>query len=55
MSNILGNHVNIRDWEPEVVTSLVKLYLRELPESVLTTALAPKFSEISGKNIWQLR
>lgn len=48
----LGNHVNLRDWEPEVVTSLVKLYLRELPDNVLTTTLAPKFAELPGE--WRL-
>ena len=31
------------------MASLVKLYLRELPENILTAALLPKFNELSGK------
>lgn len=33
--------------EPNVVASLLKQFLRELPEPVLTTALMPKFEEAS--------
>ncbi|XP_072020252.1 LOW QUALITY PROTEIN: uncharacterized protein [Amphiura filiformis] len=39
--------VNLKDYDPTIVTSLLKLYLRELPESVLTTALLPQFEEAS--------
>lgn len=35
--------------EPNVVASLLKQFLRELPEPVLTTALMPKFEEASSK------
>ena len=39
--------VNLHDFEPAVVASVLKLYLRELPEPVLTDVLMPKFEEIS--------
>lgn len=41
--------MDLHEYEAEAVASLVKLYLRELPENLLTTALAPKFNELSGK------
>ena len=44
--------VNLKDYDPTIVTSLFKLYLRELPESVLTTALLPQFEEASSKWQW---
>ena len=40
--------MDLQEYEAEAVTSLVKLYLRELPENILTSALAPKFNELSG-------
>ncbi|XP_068736208.1 ralA-binding protein 1-A-like isoform X1 [Montipora capricornis] len=43
-----GKTVNLHDFEAEAVASLVKLYLRELPENILTAALLPKFNELSG-------
>ncbi|GFS18546.1 RalA-binding protein 1 [Elysia marginata] len=39
--------VHLLEHEPNVVASLLKLFLRELPEPVLTTALMPKFEEAS--------
>lgn len=45
----LGKTVNLNEFEAEVVASLVKLYLRELPENILTVALLPKFNELGGK------
>lgn len=39
--------VYLPEHEPNVVASLLKLFLRELPEPVLTTALMPKFEEAS--------
>lgn len=43
-----GRSVDLHEFEPEAVASLVKLYLRELPENILTTTLLPKFNELSG-------
>lgn len=43
-----GKPVDLHEFEPEAVASLVKLYLRELPENILTAALLPKFNELSG-------
>lgn len=40
--------VYLHEHEPNVVASLLKLYLRELPEPVLTTELMPKFEQASG-------
>ena len=36
--------------EPSIVASLLKQYLRDLPEPVLTTELMPKFEQASSKN-----
>ena len=41
--------VDLHEYEAEAVASLVKLYLRELPENILTAALLPKFNELSSK------
>ncbi|KAL9962612.1 hypothetical protein ACROYT_G031731 [Oculina patagonica] len=43
-----GKSVDLHEYEAEAVASLVKLYLRELPENILTVALTPKFNELSG-------
>ena len=51
--SLLGKSVDLNEFEPEAVASLVKLYLRELPENILTTALLPKFNELSGKKVWE--
>ena len=40
--------VYLLDHEPNVVASLLKLYVRELPEPVLTTTLTPVFEQASG-------
>ena len=45
-----GATVYLVDHEPNVVASLLKLFLRELPEPVLTTKLVPKFEQASGQN-----
>ncbi|XP_046585343.1 LOW QUALITY PROTEIN: ralA-binding protein 1-like [Haliotis rubra] len=37
----------LQEHEPNVVASLLKQFLRDLPEPVLTTALMPKFEEAS--------
>jgi len=50
---LLGRSVDLHEFEPEAVASLVKLYLRELPENILTTTLLPKFNELSGKKGWE--
>ena len=41
--------MDLHEYEAEAVSSLIKLYLRELPENILTAALVPKFNEISSK------
>jgi hypothetical protein len=43
--------VYLHEYEPNVVASLLKLYLRELPEPVLTTELMPKFEFASGESL----
>jgi RalA-binding protein 1 len=43
-----GMPVYLQDYEPNVVASLLKQFLRELPEPVLTTALMPKFEQASS-------
>ena len=40
--------VNLSDYEPAVVASVLKLYVRELPQSVLTENLGAKFEQVSG-------
>ncbi|XP_074661157.1 uncharacterized protein LOC141913882 isoform X2 [Tubulanus polymorphus] len=42
-----GRPVFLYEHEPNIVASLLKLFLRELPEPVLTTQLMPKFEEAS--------
>lgn len=41
-----GKTVDLHEFEAEAVASLVKLYLRELPENILTATLLPKFNEL---------
>ncbi|KAM4650575.1 LOW QUALITY PROTEIN: ralA-binding protein 1-A-like [Discoglossus pictus] len=41
---------NLEDYEPYTVASLLKQYLRELPENVLTKDLLPRFEEACGKS-----
>ncbi|MEE6464478.1 hypothetical protein FKM82_006271 [Ascaphus truei] len=41
---------NLEDYEPYTVASLLKQYLRELPENVLTKDLMPRFEEACGKS-----
>ncbi|KAK3722088.1 hypothetical protein QZH41_019844, partial [Actinostola sp. cb2023] len=43
-----GKHFELKDYEPEVVASVIKSYLRDLPENVLTAGLVPKFNELLG-------
>jgi RhoGAP domain len=44
-----GMNVYLNDHEPSVVASLLKQFLRELPEPVLTSKLMPKFEQASSK------
>ena len=44
-----GRTVNLHDYDSTTVTSLLKLYLRELPSNILTTRLAPIFDSCIGK------
>uniref|UniRef100_F6YX30 Dinitrophenyl S-glutathione ATPase n=2 Tax=Xenopus tropicalis TaxID=8364 RepID=F6YX30_XENTR len=45
-----GESPNLEDYEPYTVASLLKQYLRELPENVLTKDLMPRFEEACGKS-----
>ena len=42
------NSVVLTDYDPAVVASVFKLFLRELPETVLTNGLTPRFEKISS-------
>ncbi|XP_070796734.1 ralA-binding protein 1 isoform X2 [Pituophis catenifer annectens] len=42
---------NLEDYEPNTVASLLKQYLRELPENLLTKELMPRFEDACGKNL----
>ena len=44
-----GLPVNLHEHEPNNVASLLKQFLRELPEPVLTTDLMPKFEQASSE------
>jgi len=44
--------VKLGNYEPAVVASLFKLFLRELPEPVLTNQLGHKFEEVSQMKIY---
>ena len=43
-----GVPVYLPDHEPNVVASLLKQFLRELPEPVLTMQMMPKFEQASS-------
>lgn len=43
-----GEQVYLYEHEPHIIASLLKLFLRELPDPVLTNELMPKFEEASG-------
>ncbi|ESO12140.1 hypothetical protein HELRODRAFT_62288 [Helobdella robusta] len=43
----IGSTVYLVDHEPNVVASLLKLFLREIPEPILTSKLMPKFEQAS--------
>jgi len=47
--------VNLYGTEPSVVASLLKLFLRELPDPVLTHKLLPSFEEVSAMKQTQKR
>ncbi|XP_040835168.1 ralA-binding protein 1 isoform X1 [Ochotona curzoniae] len=40
---------NLEEYEPNTVASLLKQYLRELPENLLTKELMPRFEEACGR------
>ncbi|KAM6148877.1 ralA-binding protein 1 isoform 2-T2 [Erethizon dorsatum] len=40
---------NLEDYEPNTVASLLKQYLRDLPENLLTRELLPRFEEACGR------
>ena len=43
--------VYLPEYEPNVVASLLKQYLRDLPEPVLTDELMPKFEQASSESV----
>lgn len=43
-----GQQVYLEEHEPNIVAGVLKQFLRELPEPVLTTTLIPKFEEASS-------
>ncbi len=45
-----GTHVYLHEYEPNVVASLLKQFLRDLPEPVLTADLMPKFEQASSES-----
>lgn len=40
---------NLEEYEPNTVASLLKQYLRDLPENLLTKELMPRFEEACGR------
>nr|XP_028593194.1 ralA-binding protein 1 [Podarcis muralis] len=42
---------NLEEYEPNTVASLLKQYLRELPENLLTKELMPRFEDACGKSL----
>lgn len=44
-----GSDVYLQEHEPNIVASLLKQFLRQLPEPLLTTKLIPKFEQASSK------
>ena len=40
--------IRLNDYEPAVVASVLKQFLRELPDPVLTNHLMQKFEEVSA-------
>lgn len=47
--------VKLGDYDLPTVTSLLKTFLRELPESLLTTDLAPRFEDVSNLKEFAVR
>lgn len=41
---------NLEEYEPNTVASLLKQYLRDLPENLLTKELMPRFEEACGRS-----
>ncbi len=50
-----GVHVYLHEYEPNIVASLLKQYLRDLPEPVLTAELMPKFEQASSELKFPIR
>ena len=47
---ILGKKVDLDEYEPNVLAGLVKLFMRELEDSILPEDIAQKFEEAAGRN-----
>ena len=50
-SVFLGVVVDLNDYDRNVVASLLKLYLRELPEPLIPTKLNPKLEEAASESL----
>lgn len=50
----LGQKVYLYEHEPHIVASLLKQFLRDLPEPILTANLTPKFEEAAGEHLFWL-
>jgi len=42
--------INLSAYDPHTVAGVLKSYLRELPEHVLTSSLAPEFEEAAARH-----
>ena len=51
----ISGRVHLTDYEPAVVASALKQFLRELPDPVLTQALTPSFESVSADSNPQKR
>ena len=49
--HFLGAIVDLNEYDRNVVASLLKLYLRELPEPLIPAKLNPKFEEATSESL----
>lgn len=46
---VVGEAVDLSSYDANVVASLLKLYLRELPDSLLTSRLQDRFEQVTSE------